>query len=222
MIAGVGDLPAVATSDVTSLVGGLLIGFAAGSIPFGYLLVRLKTGNDVRDTGSGNIGATNVARALGTGGGVLTLLLDAAKGAVGVVAAAYVGGVVLGLEQTPWMWSAALGAVLGHCYTPWLRLRGGKGVATWVGAFGIAAPGPMAAALAVFLVTGTFGRMVSLASLCASLTLPVALAWWQQASYPPHAVASGALAAAVIFWRHRANIGRILEGRESKLGRAKS
>lgn len=215
-----GDFLAAATGDMTSVIGGFLIGFAAGSIPFGYLLVRLTTGGDVRDTGSGNIGATNVARALGARGGVLTLLLDVAKGAAGVLAAGYVGGAWLGVGPAAWPWSGALGAVLGHCYTPWLRLRGGKGVATFFGAFGIAAPGPTAAALVVLLATGAVGRMMSLASLCGSLALPLALSWWRPPGYPRYAVVSAALAAAVIFWRHRANINRILRGQERKLGGA--
>jgi len=208
-----------AAGGIMSVLGGFSIGFAAGSIPFGYLLVRLKTGRDVRDTGSGNIGATNVARALGARGGVITLLLDAAKGAAGVLAAAYVGGALAGIEPTVWPWSGAVGAVLGHCYTPWLRLRGGKGVATFFGAFGVAAPGPTAAALGIFLAIGAAGRMVSLASLCGSLAVPLALSWWRQPSYPRYTVVAAALATAVIFWRHRANIGRILRGQERKLGR---
>ena len=171
-----GEFLADAMRDVESIVGGLLIGFAFGSVPFGYLLVRLTTGADVRQTGSGNIGATNVSRALGAKGGVVTLVLDAAKGAAGVYAAAYIGVVVLGVEQTAWAASGALGAVLGHCYTPWLALRGGKGVATLMGAFGILAPAPTAVGAGVLLLTAATSRMVSLASLVGSLALLVA-AW---------------------------------------------
>jgi len=215
------DLLAAAVSDLESIIGGLLIGFACGSIPFGYLLVRLKTGADVRQTGSGNIGATNVSRALGVKGGAITLVLDAAKGASGVYLAAYIGVAVLGIEQTAWPWAGALGAVLGHCYTPWLRLRGGKGVATLLGAFGVAAPGPTAVAAGVLVLTAAASRMMSLASLLGCVSLPLALWWWRDPSYPRYAVVAAVLTGVVIFWRHRVNIGRIVRGEESKLGGAK-
>lgn len=202
-------------TDWVPILGGLAIGFACGSVPFGYLLVRLKTGGDVRNLGSGNIGATNVSRALGTGGGVVTLLLDAAKGAVGVLAGTYVGARLSGGAAGIWPWAAALGAVLGHCYTPWLALRGGKGVATLLGAFGVAAPAPTAVAAAALLAVVAATRMMSLASLCGSLVLPAALLAW---GYPRSAVAAGMLATVVIYWRHRANIGRIVRGEENRLG----
>jgi len=214
------DLLTAAAGDLTSIVGGLLIGFACGSIPFGYLLVRLTTGADVRRAGSGNIGATNVSRSLGLKGGVLTLLLDAAKGAAGVAGAAWIGVSWLGIEQAAWPWAGALGAVLGHCYTPWLRLRGGKGVATLLGAFGIAAPGPALAAAVTLLLVATVSRMMSAASLCGALLLPAAIWWWRAPSYPGYGVAAALLAAIVIVWRHRANIGRIARGEERRLGSA--
>jgi glycerol-3-phosphate acyltransferase PlsY len=205
--------------DVLSLVLGLVIGFACGSIPFGYLLVRLRTGADVRDTGSGNIGATNVSRALGTAGGVATLLLDAGKGAVGVVAAGLIGAAVAeayGWRQLGGPAAAALGAVLGHCYTPWLNLRGGKGVATLLGAFGVLAPAATAVGAAVLVATAVVSRMMSLASLCGTGALAVATLWLGEV---PYATPAATLAAVVIFWRHRANIARILRGEERKLGR---
>ncbi len=214
-----GEFLAEAMSDVESIAGGLLIGFAFGSVPFGYLLVRFTTGADVRQTGSGNIGATNVARALGAKGGVITLVLDMAKNAAGVYAAAYIGVVVVGVEQAAWAASGALGAVLGHCYTPWLALRGGKGVATLIGAFGILAPAPTAVGAGVLLLTAAVSRMMSLAALFGSLALPVA-AWW--IGETRYTVAAASLVAAVIVWRHRANIGRIAGGKEAKLGGART
>jgi len=201
--------------DLTSIAGGLLIGFLLGSIPFGYLLVRLKTGKDVRQAGSGNIGATNVSRALGVGGGVITLLLDAAKGAAGTFAAPYIGIGVLGIEQAGWAAAGALGAVLGHCYTPWLGMRGGKGVATLFGAFGLLMPVPTVIGAMVLLVTVALTRMMSLASLFGAVSL-VAAAWWRgQQSY---SLAAAIVATMVIVWRHRANIRRISRGEETKLG----
>ncbi len=214
-----GEFLAGAMSDIESIAGGLLIGFAFGSVPFGYLLVRFTTGADVRETGSGNIGATNVLRALGVKGGVVTLLLDMAKGAAGVYAAAYVGVVVLGIEQPGWAASGALGAVLGHCYTPWLALRGGKGAATLIGAFGLLVPVATAVGAGVLVLTAVVSRMMSLASLLGSLTLPVA-AWW--IGSPGYTVAAASLAAVVIVWRHRANIGRIARGEETKFGGART
>jgi len=216
------ELFTTAAGDLTAILGGLLIGFLCGSIPFGYLLVRLKTGEDVRERGSGNIGATNVSRVLGVKGGLFVLLLDAAKGALGVWAASALGAALLGGGNSALAWSGALGAVLGHCYTPWLRLRGGKGVATLLGAFGFAAPGPTALAAVVLGLTVAVGRMMSLASLCGAIALPLALAGWRQPSYPGYAVAAALLAALVIFWRHRANIGRIVRGEENKLGGSKA
>jgi len=208
-------------NDLASIVIGLLIGFVCGSIPFGYLLVRLQTGTDVRDSGSGNIGATNVSRALGPVGGVVTLVLDAGKGAAGVAAAAFVGVVAadnFGVHQSGWPAAGALGAVLGHCYTPWLKLRGGKGVATLVGAFGLLAPAATLVGVAVLLLSAAVTRMMSLASLCGTVALVLATVWL---SNVPYVTAAATLATAVIFWRHRANIGRIARGEENKLGGGK-
>lgn len=209
-------------NDLASIFIGLLIGFVCGSVPFGYLLVRLKTGTDVRDSGSGNIGATNVSRALGPVGGVVTLLLDAGKGATGVAAAAFVGVVAadnFGVHQSGWPAAGALGAVLGHCYTPWLELRGGKGVATLVGAFGLLAPAATLVGVAVLLLSAAVTRMMSLASLCGTVALVLATIWL---SNVPYVTAAAALATAVVFWRHRANIGRIARGEEDKLGGRKA
>jgi glycerol-3-phosphate acyltransferase PlsY len=191
----------------TQIVAGLLVGFVLGSIPSGYLLVRLKTGADVRDSGSGNIGATNVGRVLGAKGGVLTLVLDGAKGAVAVVLGGQLG-VAAGA-------AAALGAVLGHCYTPWLGGRGGKGVATLLGSFAVLAPLATAGAAVVLVAVAALSRMMSLASLLASAALPL-IAWLRA---EPRATVVAAIAAlVVIVWRHRANIGRIAAGQERKLG----
>lgn len=190
------------------IAGGLVIGFVFGSIPFGYLLVRFVTGQDVRDFGSGNIGATNVGRAFGKAGGVATLVLDTAKGSIGVLVAGYLGAG--GAE-------AAVGGVLGHCYTPWLRFRGGKGVATLLGGFGVVAAVPTAAAVVILSGVALGTRMVSVASLCGAVTLTL-VAWWLQ---EPHAtIVASAVATVVIIWRHRSNIERLLSGEESRFGKA--
>jgi len=213
------DLVSGIASNLDSIVAGLFIGFAFGSVPFGYLLVRLKTGGDVRHSGSGNIGATNVGRALGVSGGAVTLLLDAAKGAAGAFAADYFGAAVLGAAPAPAAAAGALGAVLGHCYTPWLGGRGGKGVATWLGAFGLIAPAATGICAAVLVATLAASRMMSAASLLGSMALPL-VAWWL--GEPAYTVAAASLAFLVIVWRHRANIRRIVRGQESRLGRAKA
>jgi glycerol-3-phosphate acyltransferase PlsY len=195
-------------TPAAQIAAGLAAGFALGSIPSGYLLVRLKTGADVRDSGSGNIGATNVGRVLGAAGGVLTLALDGAKGAAAVLLCGY-----LGLDAA----AAALGAVLGHCYTPWLGGRGGKGVATLLGSFAVLAPLATAGAAVVLVATAALSRMMSLASLLASAALPLIAGLLPE----PRATVFAALAAlVVIVWRHRDNIGRIAAGQERKLGRS--
>ncbi len=213
------DLLVAIASDFFSIVAGVLIGFACGSIPFGYLLVKMRRGEDVRATGSGNIGATNVSRALGTSGGALTLVLDAAKGAAGVLAAVWAGSLGADVSSAALPWAGALGAVLGHCYTPWLGFRGGKGVATLIGAFGVAAPGPMGVSVVVLLSILAASRMMSLASLGGTVALPLALWWWARPAYPEFAVAAAVVAAGVIFWRHRSNIARLLDGQERRLGK---
>ena len=191
------------------IAAGMAIGFVFGSIPFGYLLVRVAARRDVRESGSGNIGATNVGRSLGKTGGVTTLVLDAAKGGIGVLVAGYLG--VGGAE-------AALGGVLGHCYTPWLGFRGGKGVATLLGGFSVVAAVPTAVAAVVLGGVAMGSRMMSLASLCGAVTLTL-VAWWLQE--PRATVAAAAAAAVLIIWRHKSNIQRILSGEESRLGKAR-
>lgn len=196
-------------SEAAEIFAGLLVGFAFGSVPFGYLLVRIFKGQDVRQTGSGNIGATNVGRTLGWGGGALTLVLDAAKGGVGVLVAAYMGW---GAAE------AAFGAVLGHCYTPWLGGRGGKGVATLLGSFGVVAPGATVIAAAILgLVAGT-SRIMSLGSSSGAVGLVLAAWWWNE---PVVTVSAAAASAVVIIWRHRANIQRIVAGEEPRLGESR-
>lgn len=211
------DLLDAAHNDMVGIMGGLLVGFTFGSIPFGYLLVRVKTGDDVRLSGSGNIGATNVNRVLGKGAGIVTLFLDAAKGAAGTFTAVHIGIVVLGIHQPVWGAAGALGTVLGHCYTPWLGLRGGKGVATLLGAFALLVPVPTAVGVGVLMVVAAIGRMMSLASLSGSVAL-VCTAWFRAA--PSYSLLATSLVTIVIFWRHRENIGRIIRGEETKLGEA--
>ena len=189
----------------------LLAAFLLGGIPFSYLIAR-RRGVDLRTVGSGNVGATNLARALGYGLGAVGLLLDAAKGAVAVL----VPSVVPGPQATPLVQAlAAALAVLGHSFSPFLRFKGGKGVATGAGAFAVLAPQATLAAVGVFGLTVALTRIVGLGSVLAALALPLA-------AYLFNAGRAVTVAAAVVgvlvIARHRANITRILRGTEHRMG----
>ena len=189
----------------------LALAFVLGSIPFSQLVARFR-GIDLRSVGSGNIGATNLARALGYGAGALGLLLDALKGAAAVLLARALPGDA----STPAIQSlAAVLSVAGHAFTPWLRFRGGKGVATGAGAFAVLAPWATLCAALVFAVVVSLGRMVSLASVLAAAALPVA-AYFLGAPRP--AIAAAAAVAALVVARHRDNLVRLVRGTENRLG----
>jgi glycerol-3-phosphate acyltransferase PlsY len=192
-----------------------LIAYLLGSIPFGYLIVRWQRGIDIRATGSGSIGATNVMRNLGIMGFVATFILDAGKGLLAVLLASK-----LTLENPTWVATAACAAVLGHCFPVWLRFRGGKGVATGVGVFIALAPGQVVLVLAIFAVMVAIWRYVSLGSIVATAAFPVLV---HLMKHPPIQMVLGAAGAAVIIIaRHHANIARLLRGTENKLGQKKA
>ncbi|HEX8719573.1 MAG TPA: glycerol-3-phosphate 1-O-acyltransferase PlsY [Pyrinomonadaceae bacterium] len=193
------------------------VAYLLGSIPFGYLLVRLRGGGDVRETGSGGTGATNVTRRAGRGAGLLTLLLDALKG----MAAVLLARAALGAGAEWWVCAAGACAVLGHVFPVWLRFRGGKGVATGLGVFLVLAPLATLCALLVFLGVVWLWRYVSLGSIAAACALPAAV--WALSSLgisdraAPPLLALAATGAALIVFMHRANVGRLLRGEESRL-----
>jgi glycerol-3-phosphate acyltransferase PlsY len=194
----------------------LSIPFAAyllGSIPFGVLLTWLFGGGDVRKSGSGNIGATNVVRVAGPLPGILTLLFDVAKGAAAVWLAGRVSN-----ESATWMMIAALAALLGHCFPVWLKFRGGKGVATAAGAFLVLCPPALIGSLILFLLVVFFWRYVSLASISAAASMPLLIYFlWAPHHAPPPLVTFGALAAAaIIVYKHDGNIQRLVQGEEPK------
>jgi len=192
-----------------------LIAYVLGSIPFGYLIVRWQRGIDVRATGSGSIGATNVMRNLGIMGFVATFLLDVGKGLLAVLLASR-----LTLENPTWVAAAACAAVLGHCFPVWLRFRGGKGVATGVGVFLAVAPWQVVLVLVIFAVVVAIWRYISLGSVVATAAFPILVYLMK---HPPIQVVLGAAgAAAVIIVRHNANIARLLKGTESKVGNKKA
>jgi glycerol-3-phosphate acyltransferase PlsY len=190
------------------------VSYLLGSIPFGYLLVRIFKGEDVRAGGSGNIGATNVARkspALG----IATLALDAAKGLAAVLVAR---GLFSGPHPQLIMTVAAFFAVLGHLFPVWLKFRGGKGVATSLGAFILLTPKSILCMVVLFLLIAVALRYVSLASVAVAAAFPL-LAWaWREYRDSRQLLLIAAVSALVI-WKHRQNIGRIATGTESKLGR---
>jgi glycerol-3-phosphate acyltransferase PlsY len=197
----------------------VLLAYLLGSIPFGYLLVRLFVGGDVRETGSGGTGATNVTRRAGKGVGVLTLLFDLLKG----VAAVLIARSLLGPDGVARWWVCAAGAaaVLGHVFPVWLRFRGGKGVATGLGVFLVLAPLATLCAALVFVLVVWLWRYVSLGSIVAAALLPVAV--WSLSALgvsdraPLPLLVLSILGAALIVFMHRANIRRLLRGEESKL-----
>lgn len=209
--------------------GWVVLGYASGSVPFGVLMGRAR-GIDVRLVGSGNVGATNVSRALGRRWGVLCFLLDVAKGLAPVLAAGWCSGFVRTGPPTgaaAWQWlGVALAAVLGHMFPPWLGFRGGKGVATGLGAILGMWPVmtlPALAAGVTWAVLVALLRFVSLASMVAALMLPlyiVACAMLRGRPVRdllPFVLVSAAIALLIVV-RHRTNIGRLLSGSESRIG----
>jgi acyl phosphate:glycerol-3-phosphate acyltransferase len=188
-----------------------VIAYLLGSIPFGYLLVKVFKQEDIRMQGSGNIGATNVYRK-SRWAGVVTLLLDAAKGYAAVAAAAWLGG---GLS---WQAAAAFAAIAGHVFTVWLGFKGGKGVATGCGAYMALSPAAVGVAAIVFIVILAMTRYVSLASILSSIAFPIAVCLSGQHR---SACAWVALGAILIVARHHKNIQRLCVGNELKFALGK-
>jgi glycerol-3-phosphate acyltransferase PlsY len=197
----------------------LALAYLLGSIPFGYLLVRFVRQEDVRDTGSGNIGATNVARAGGTVLGIFTLLLDALKGFIAVfLVMQFVPNTAQGPSTLAI--SAAVAAVVGHVFPIWLRFRGGKGIATALGVFIALAPLVALSSVGVFALIVATTRLVSLGSIVAAVSIP-----FLAILLVPHR--STALLVGLSFisllsiLKHHANIVRLLHGKESRFGSSK-
>jgi acyl phosphate:glycerol-3-phosphate acyltransferase len=194
---------------MTALLG-LAIAYLLGDIPFGYLLVKLKTGRDVRASGSGNIGATNVLRTTGRGAGIATLLLDIGKGYLAV----WLEGRLTGGNLT-WMSAAALAVMIGHSYPALLHFRGGKAVAAFVGAYLCLMPVPLLATLVVFVAIVASTRHISMGSIIAAGSLPLGV--WLIEHPPLSVIFFAILCAALIIYRHRENIARLRAGTESVL-----
>lgn len=185
----------------------ILIAYLLGSIPFGYLLTRVATGRDVRASGSGNIGATNVLRTAGKKLGIATLILDILKGVLAVAIAQWL------TDDNNWMALAALAVCAGHVFPVFLKFQGGKAVATFAGAFGYLMPLPMLATTIVFFIAVAASKHISAGSILGAIMFPIG-AWlilhpsWVE-------LAAAAAASAVIVYRHNANIQRLRAGSES-------
>ncbi|HYO99527.1 MAG TPA: glycerol-3-phosphate 1-O-acyltransferase PlsY [Pyrinomonadaceae bacterium] len=198
----------------------IVAAYLIGSIPFGYLIVRARGGGDVRETGSGGTGATNVSRRAGKGAGVLTLALDAVKGALVALAARWL--LAPDFRINWWVAAASVAVVVGHIFPVWLKFRGGKGVATGLGVFLSLTPAAVALAALVFAAVVWATRYVSLGSITATATLPLfvwLLGSWSDTNNVARApvMAVAAIGGALIILMHRANIGRLINGTESKL-----
>ncbi len=191
----------------------MLGSYLLGSIPFGLILVRVFRGEDVRASGSGNIGATNVARqspALG----IATLILDAAKGFAAVLLTRIF---IAGPNAKLLMTVAALSAVLGHMFPVWLRFRGGKGVATSLGSFLLLTPKSILCMVGMFVVLVAALRYVSLGSILAAAAFPLLVLGLHEYSEPPQLVFV-LIVSLLVLVKHRQNIARLFAGSESKLG----
>ncbi len=189
-------------------LAAVTLGYLAGSIPFAFLVAR-RHGVDLRWSGSGNVGATNVLRTSGVPLAVTAMVLDAVKGAVAVLIAQRLADG----PATPV--AAGLAAIIGHIYPVWLRFRGGKGVATAAGVFGVLTPLALAAAAGVFVLAVVVSRYMSVGSVAGALTLATVAV----IDDPPTAVVAGAIVAAlVIIHRHRGNLARLAAGTERRIG----
>ena len=186
----------------------LVTAYLLGGIPFGYIVVKLKTGRDVRSAGSGNIGATNVLRTTGRALGIVTLLLDIAKGFFAV----WLTGRLLN-DDPLWTSAAALAVMFGHAFPVFLKFQGGKAVASFIGAFLYLAPLPLLAAGIVFVIVVAYSKFISLGSILGAGTFPFAV--WLILHPPAPVVAAALIGGAFIIWRHKSNIRRLRAGQEN-------
>jgi acyl phosphate:glycerol-3-phosphate acyltransferase len=185
-----------------------VVAYLLGAIPFGYLLVRWKTGGDVRASGSGNIGATNVLRTTGKAAGFATLLLDIAKGYLAV----WLAGRWTAHDPS-WMSVAALAVMAGHAYPVFLKFKGGKAVASFVGAFLCLTPLALAVETVVFVAIVVWTRHISMGSIVGAATFPLAV--WLMLQPSLYVVMAAVIGGAFIIYKHRANLARLRAGTEN-------
>lgn len=188
---------------------GVVAAYLVGAIPVGLIIARLLGDVDIRRLGSGNIGTTNVLRTMGKFPAALTLVGDVVKGYAAVRLAELLG------SGSGWGAAGAVAAIVGNCWSIFIRFSGGKGVATGLGAFLALTPWALAPAALVWVIVILASRYVSLASLLACVCLPIATMLW---GYPRAAVAAAVVVVAIIVLRHRQNLGRLLSGTEPRLG----
>jgi len=202
-------MPLFPLTYIALVIGAYLL----GSIPFGLLLAKLFGATDVRKEGSGNIGATNVARVVGPLAGIATLILDIAKGAAAVLVAER-----LTKDSATWMMATGFAALVGHCYPVWLKFKGGKGVATAAGVFLVLSPWAFLNAAILFILVVAFWGYVSLGSISAAAAMPLLLYFfWAPGHAPPPVITFGSLAAALLIaYKHHGNIQRLADGVEPK------
>jgi len=215
------------------------VSYLLGSIPFGYLLVKMFRGEDIRLSGSGNIGATNVARSGAKGLGIITLVLDALKGLLAVAHASHWAHTHLQHAdirlQHPDLGShamaiAALSAVVGHIFPVWLKFKGGKGVATALGVFILLFPKALVVSLIIFILCVALSRYVSLGSILATISLPIAAYFLEDSAHQNHDVhwpvdwatfLPVCITALLVIAKHHENIRRLFAGNENRLGQKK-
>ncbi len=201
-----------------TVLGIPLAAYLLGSIPFGLLLAKLFGGGDVRKAGSGNIGATNVARVAGPLAGILTLIFDTTKGTASVWLAGRITN-----DSATWMMIAAFAVLLGHCYPVWLKFKGGKGVATALGVFLALSPLAAVSALLLFILCVIFWRYVSLGSIAAAAAMPLLIYFlWAPGHAPPIIIDVGTLAiAGLVIFKHGGNLQRLVDGTEPRFSFSK-
>ena len=193
----------------STIIGVLILAYLLGSIPFGLLFSRMGGLGDIRDTGSGNIGATNVLRSGNKLLAALTLLADSAKGSVAIFAALEFAGF-------PAAYWAGLAALLGHIFPVWLGFKGGKGVAVFIGTSIVLSPLPGLSMLSVWLLAALISRRSSLAALIATLSVPLYMAVLGEI----YGAAVVGIQVGVIYWAHRENISRLRKGQEPRIGQS--
>jgi glycerol-3-phosphate acyltransferase PlsY len=212
--------------SISTYIFVAVFAYLLGSIPFGYLLVRTFTGTDVRSVGSGNIGATNVARTGRKGLAIATLFLDAAKGylAVAVVPAfvRLIHADAAAEDALLLSALAALFAIIGHMFTFWLKFKGGKGVATGLGVFLALAPAAVGIVMVIFFAIFAVTRYVSLSSIVASGLFPLVFWVTERTRMTPPIFVASAIAAFLIVYRHKENIHRLVTGTENRFGAKKA
>jgi glycerol-3-phosphate acyltransferase PlsY len=186
----------------------VVIAYLIGAIPFGYVLVKLSTGKDVRASGSGNIGATNVLRTTGRGVAVAVLILDIAKGFFAVWLAAYLTG-----DSSLWTSAAALAVMAGHAFPVFLGFKGGKAVASFTGAFLYLTPLPLFCVAIVFVIVVAATRHISAGSIIGAAMFPLGV--WLILHPPAPVLLASLIAAAFIVYRHKSNVQRLRAGTES-------